>query len=587
MSIKIGIIDSGVRLEHPLFKNKKIYGYSLFCDEDGRVYKKDDFFDEVGHGTAIYYIISNCVENAKIINIKIYNENNHIGSYQFEKILEYLYENEELHYLNISMGIVNYGSIDNLSKICQKFVNRGTHIISAFDNDGAVSFPAALANVIGVDTTDNIQLNRGEYICIENNMVNILTKKNNIRVAWSNPDYILVKGNSFSCAEVTAKLAKIAASDVKEICNKTIYFDKIKENINICKIKKAVVFPFNKEVHSIARFYELLDFEIVDFYSARITGQVNKKICEIVENSKFEKEIKNIDNLDWNSFDTIILGHLDELSKITKINLSELLVKEAIKNKKNIYTFDNLYHITNNYPKYYAPVIENYCINKRYGKLYKTDRPVLGIIGTNSKQGKFTLQLNLRKKFIDSGYKVGQLGTEPSALLFGIDEVFHSGYGAHIDLRPYEIYSIVNQMIWNIAQKNVDIIITGCQSGLIAYNDYNISMLPFEHQILFEATQPDAIILCINNYDSINFVERTIKFAEGISGGKVIALVCYPLDYTNNWKSAFGAKTRISSIAEEKIKKEYLEKLNKHVYLLDNNNDIDCLFDACINYFQG
>ena len=85
------------------------------------------------------------------------------------------------------------------------------------------------------------------------------------------------------------------------------------------------------------------------------------------------------------------------------------------------------------------------------------------ISGTGSQQGKFSLQLKLRNKFIQGGYKVGQLGTEPSSLLFGIDEVFPSGYGSVVNLSEEEIISRVNSQMHSIEEKNPDIILVGTQ----------------------------------------------------------------------------------------------------------------------------
>lgn len=117
-----------------------------------------------------------------------------------------------------------------------------------------------------------------------------------------------------------------------------------------------------------------------------------------------------------------------------------------LKKEKNVYCFDNTKTISTRinelqYHNIYFPKINGTNIKKRFGKLYKTDKPILTIIGTNSRQGKFTLQLYIRKRLIELGYSVGQLGTEPSAPLFGFDEVFHCGYNGQIDLDiPTNIY---------------------------------------------------------------------------------------------------------------------------------------------------
>lgn len=192
----------------------------------------------------------------------------------------------------------------------------------------------------------------------------------------------------------------------------------------------------------------------------------------------------------------------------------------------------------------------------------------------------------LRKKLIEFGYSVGQIGTEPSALLFGFDEIFHCGYNGQVDLDISQTYIAVNDMIWNITQKDVDLIIAGTQSGFLPYNDYNAMMFPTYHQIFFSALQPDAIIVCINPFDDIQFVNRTIKAAEGLSGGKVIGILCFPIDISESWQGNFGMKTRISEEKENEIKHKYCSHEDIKVYMLDKSDELEELLSKCIEYFQ-
>lgn len=592
--IKIAILDSGVRKEHPAFLNKPIKGFSL-CVKGEIVEQNDEFTDNIGHGTAIYYLINKFVEKVEITNIKIYDIYSELMELDFEMLLNYIYCNYDFDILNISMGFLSCGSAANLQKICNNFYARGTLIISAFDNNGAVSFPAALDNVIGVDGQENIN-SPNDYIYVENSIINIIGKLGNMRVAWLEPDYIIVKGNSFLCANITAEIAKFIQEhgtfDLQKICTDKYIFQKAVSNHMPFTIHKAAVFPFNKEIHAIARFEELLNIDIDNYYAVRITGYIGKKISDILPDCENHKVIKNIDDIRWDDFDTLILGHTDELSKLTKNNYEETLIQSAIKKGKNIYCFDNptkiiekIGDLHNTY--IYYPKVDSTNIKKRFGKLYKTDKPILSVIGTNSSQGKFSLQLSLRKKFMELGYRVGQLGTEPSAPLFGYDEVFHCGYNGQIKLDIPQTFIAVNDMIWNITQKDVDLIIAGTQSGFLAYNDYNAMMFPAYHQIFFSALQPDAIILCINPFDEMEFVERTIKAAEGLSGGKVIGIVCFPIDISDSWQGNFGVKTRISTEKENDIKNKYsLCHDDIKVYMLDKSDEINDLLSKCIDYFQ-
>ena len=232
--IKIAILDSGVRKDHPAFSTKTINGFSLrLINESVKQYA--EFIDNIGHGTAIFYLIDKFIDNVEITNIKIYDTKSELTQYDFEILLDYIYRNYDYDIINISMGFLSCGSVANLQKLCDDFYARRTLIISAFDNNGAVSFPAALNNVIGVDGQDNIDLLNG-YIHVENSIINIIGKIGNIRVAWLEPDYIIVKGNSFLCANITANVAKClqeqGSVDWQKICTDKYLFQKF---VSLCE----------------------------------------------------------------------------------------------------------------------------------------------------------------------------------------------------------------------------------------------------------------------------------------------------------------------------------------------------------------
>ena len=198
-------------------------------------------------------------------------------------------------------------------------------------------------------------------------------------------DYILVKGSSFVCAEVTAKIAnskhKNKIKILEEICDGELELNVPFKKIMDYKIKYAAVFPFNKEVHALARYEMLLDFVISDFYHLRISGKIGKKICDILPNCYNQAVLKDIDEINWNSFDTLILGHTDELSNITRMDYKKILTQKAIEKNKNLYCFD-AYNLetcgqVDNNSKLYYPMITEKNIHVRFGKLYKTNKPIL------------------------------------------------------------------------------------------------------------------------------------------------------------------------------------------------------------------
>ncbi|MCI9414478.1 MAG: hypothetical protein HFJ79_04760 [Clostridiales bacterium] len=89
MAIKIAILDSGVRANHPAFNKTRVEGFSLIVDK-GKVYPPKGFIDQIGHGTAIFYLIMKQLKNAEITNIKIYDKNSPLTQETFQLLLTYI-----------------------------------------------------------------------------------------------------------------------------------------------------------------------------------------------------------------------------------------------------------------------------------------------------------------------------------------------------------------------------------------------------------------------------------------------------------------------------------------------------------------
>ena len=106
-------------------------------------------------------------------------------------------------------------------------------------------------------------------------------------------------------------------------------------------IKRAILFPFNKEIRSMVRFSDDLPFEIVDVYDVKHSLNIGYTTNEILqENTVPEFKIKNINDIAWNSFDTLIIGCVKELlSAYNSNSILKDLIKSAIEQNKNIYSF--------------------------------------------------------------------------------------------------------------------------------------------------------------------------------------------------------------------------------------------------------
>lgn len=532
--MNIAIIDSGTKDYENITK-----GYNFRVKGDNEIIIENNFHDTYGHGTAVYSIIKKNNEECNYYIFKVIDQNDTIDEKIICTALEYIFNNLDIDIINMSLGTVSL-SDDRMYNICKRLYDKGVILVSAFDNEGAISYPAAFDCVIGVDGSDLCR-KVDDFIFYEDKILNVAAKGGMQRVKWCEPDNIIVKGSSFACAHATNKIVNIYKNGIKSfeeileyfksIAIQIIAYEEKEEKVFEYKIDRAVIFPFNKEMHNFVRYPELLDFKVMEVYDTKYSSNVGRKTTDVmIDKSVKEYCIKNIDDIKWDLFDTLVIGHTEKLlSYIGKENIVDSLIKEAINRGKNIYSFDRIDKAEYKNDNIYFPaVIDKYLPPLREGKLFYINKPVLGIFGTSSKQGKFTLQLELRKRLIDEGYQVGQLGTEPNALLFGLDCVYPVGYNRMVCLDEEEQIRYLNYKMNEIADGN-DLIIVGSQSGTVPYEYKNTSYYTYEQVNFLMATNPDAVVLCINYYDEINYIRRSINVIEQLGECKVLGLVVFPM----------------------------------------------------------
>lgn len=589
--MNIAIIDSGTKDYENITK-----GYNFRVKGDNEIIIENNFHDTYGHGTAVYSIIKKNNEECNYYIFKVIDQNDTIDEKIICTALEYIFNNLDIDIINMSLGTVSL-SDDRMYNICKRLYDKGVILVSAFDNEGAISYPAAFDCVIGVDGSDLCR-KVDDFIFYEDKILNVAAKGGMQRVKWCEPDNIMVKGSSFACAHATNKIVNIYKNGIKSfeeileyfksIAIQIIAYEEKEEKVFEYKIDRAVIFPFNKEMHNFVRYPELLDFKVMEVYDTKYSSNVGRKTTDVmIDKSVKEYCIKNIDDIKWDLFDTLVIGHTEKLlSYIGKENIVDSLIKEAINRGKNIYSFDRIDKAEYKNDNIYFPaVIDKYLPPLREGKLFYINKPVLGIFGTSSKQGKFTLQLELRKRLIDEGYQVGQLGTEPNALLFGLDCVYPVGYNRMVCLDEEEQIRYLNYKMNEIADGN-DLIIVGSQSGTVPYEYKNTSYYTYEQVNFLMATNPDAVVLCINYYDEINYIRRSINVIEQLGECKVLGLVVFPMIPEQTWKGMYGKRRKIRGTEAEEIKTMIIRSTGKNAYILGDSNDMKELMNKIIGFFS-
>lgn len=589
--LKIVIIDSGVKKTHKAFEHESVVEISLNGEEPTQEVN-------YGHGTAIYNIIrKEANENTEIINMRI--ENIHLGV-EARVIVEAIYKSVSMKadIINLSLGLTVCDDIISLREACEYAEKQGVMIVSAFSNDGSMSYPAAFPCVIGVTGSQEYNKN-DEWGYIEDTIINVIANGNIQRVAWDYPDYIALAGNSFGAAHVTAILTHIMKKNdtklqvlekLRQGAKEIIKINKPQENKTLFPIKRASIFPFSKEMRSMLAFQDLLLFKIDAVYDVKYSGKVGAMVSQLMHGQKIQNDyqIRNIVDVDWEHIDTFILGHLGELSqRINQETLRENIIEQCLKHNVKLVSFDEMEDERLSDKNLYVPIIEDIrVLPKRQGKLYRYNKPILGVYGTSSKQGKFTLQLILRKKLIEQGYKIGQIGTEPSSLLYGMDYVYPMGYNSTVKLKEYDTIQYINNMVHSLCEKDIDLIITGSQSGTVPYDYGNLSLYLLAQYQFLTATQPDAVVLCINIYDDMNYIKRTIQFIEAASPSKVIALVVFPMKIQNNGLSLYQAREKVTRQEFLTYKEEYEKQFVIPVFELGDEEDMAQLIETVLNFYS-
>lgn len=590
--LKVVVVDTGIDRN---YVSKHIIGGVSISEEDNQFWTNEQFDDCIGHGTGTTDVILRNTNNVEIYEVKVFDEDIYITCEKLCYALEYIDTNLEYDLIQVSLGITAYSK--RMHDIIQKIVcGKQKCVISAFDNEGAISYPAAFEEVIGVDINYGYS-KKEEFDIIEGNIIDIRGGDSFYRMASLEGKSNITKGTSFLTSYFTALIANMRISNY----NKETIMEELKKMATRVyksnpvmpitayeftkKIRKAIIFPFNKEIHSIAAFEDMLSFEVAEYYDIKHKFLIGKQICDILKYTSNTKEIKNYDNIDWTlDFDTVICGHVGEISKILRRNFISEILYNCIKYNKKVFFFDDLRNVFLDYQnteRVFCPYIEeNKEIDNRFGKLRLVDKPVLAVMGTSSKQGKFTIQLSLLREIKKRGYKIDGIGSEPSSTFFGYSQIFPFGYGVKHVLSGRMMIKMLNEMIWNIEKENVDLILTGSQSGTISYDIRNEELLTVEQYNYLLGTNPDGVVLCVNEIDELDYIARTIGFIESIGMAKVIALVMSET-HTLFSQSVFENKNMQGSKLTEK---ELFERFKLPIFLL-SELDIIRLADVVLEYY--
>ncbi len=599
--MKIAVLDTGVNLLHPEFKNNNIVCKKIEKNITTELFGNSDM---IGHGTAVCGIIAKHSPTSEITMYKIFDNEDHISDEELVEVLSYILLHEKFDIICLCLGINMTDKICRLEEICKSLVENGTVIVASFSNYGGVSYPAAFENVIGVDWDISCNLDDDLIFC-QNGIVNVYGKGRNQKLCWSgNTDYIINCGASFATAHVVGFLAASvkknqtwnynrAINNIEKGAKKTFKINNSSELVRYNEINygRVAVFPLSKEIKALLKFSEYVCGEIKCVFDIRQSGKMGIDVSEdSYINCNIENLfVKDIDEIDLynDKIDTLVVGHLGEINRITGKNYTKRCIDYCIENKKTFVSFDTILPVIKE--KFKSENIDCYSINIENiefdpsEKLFSIGKPIVSVMGTSSQQGKFTLQMELRKLFQKNGYQVGQWTSEPQGALLSSNQVFPTGYNSNISFSEKQIISYINYQLHDIEKTNPDIILTGTQSFVLHENLYNTHTYPYSQSAIIAGLAPDAVVLVFNYFDDRSYVLRTIQYIESWTNANVVCVVLSFKKRVSTWSPTEIRNLELSKAEIETYLLEYSKIIQKPCYYI---NDVEKIYNELLSFFS-
>ncbi|SFR64722.1 TIGR04066 family peptide maturation system protein [Anaeromicropila populeti] len=283
---------------------------------------------------------------------------------------------------------------------------------------------------------------------------------------------------------------------------------------------RVLVYPYNQGDSCLAEYRSMLEqYEIVSLVclkganeNGKFAGVQKDTSAGILITENYEGEMDKCDAVLFLEYhflehkDTYIEKMGSALLKNKVIMLNQTIYDECQKligDSSNIVIFDNSLEME----------LRQQVYKKR---LVQPDIPVAAVMSLGENCNKFEAQLELRKKFMEKGYKVLQFGTKDYCELFGFKKL--------PSFLMAEDLSIVNKIhMFNyyinreVLKDNYDVIVIGGAGGILPFDQYISNHFGEITFIISSALNIDINVICIYHNDQAK-VEELKEFREYCKG---------------------------------------------------------------------
>ena len=632
--MRIAIVDSGIDKEHKRLKDCVCSGVSLQYDGENALTSKDEYRDSLGHGTACASLVHKVEPLVEIVAVKIF----HSGLSAKEGLLcegiRWCLGND-IDIINLSLGIQTDSPSQELLGLLEEVHKRNIVVVSAAHNDlNLECYPAYFHTVFGV-TWGKVDHHR-LYGYLPDSPIEFIAKGTIQRVAWKDGGYSILSGTSMACAYFTGITAGVlrqsSSMSVGELRNHLI--ENADANIRQLQLGSNIQGAFPRIIsgdldeagRKLFRRAEKMDWlgnlavfpasekEMSGF--VEFPGYCTQKIAKYIDyprNMKMPHQNgrgksasikiydKILDAADCGDFDTMVLGYFYDQLFEANIRFGNDLLDVCMKAQKNLYVYDPrlkahiecLKGYAERLFRMYMPEVSSRLHDRvmQFRHLPKVRVPVMAVMGTSNRQGKFTAQLRLKDILKREGYAVSHISTEPQGELFGADFSFPYGYNGTVSIGREKWSMFLRTLLKGVQEYNdPHIILTGTQ-GMTIPRVRNQAPLGNECdglEFMF-GVQPDALVCAINPQDPIELVVNACQAARIFCGAEPLFFIMTPWmrDHTRSGNGRIVSRHRYLNKDEMKGKMDHFQEgLQKPVIdIVDENND-GLILEAIQDFFS-